>query len=152
MYKIISSRTYVHCIHISVSHPGVLFRGTFTASTPVSVSHAFLISKLPELDLPLVPSMVFHSFIYIQLLILLIFTKEMLLLPQILRICLHYDASTESLRFTNGLCVTQEQQQTEGFGPVMSNIISFAASLSQMNCDETEYALLCSISLISGGQ
>ncbi|BFZ15415.1 hypothetical protein BsWGS_18454 [Bradybaena similaris] len=68
----------------------------------------------------------------------------------ILRICLHYDASTESLKFTNGLCVTQDQQQTEGFGPVMSNIISFAASLSQMNCDETEYALLCSISLISG--
>ncbi|KAH9494969.1 hypothetical protein Btru_020722 [Bulinus truncatus] len=68
----------------------------------------------------------------------------------ILRISIRYDLDTDTMQFSNGLSLTREQLKRGGFGPLTSTIFSFAASLKRMNCDETEYAMLSSICLISG--
>ncbi|CAL1534530.1 unnamed protein product [Lymnaea stagnalis] len=68
----------------------------------------------------------------------------------ILRISIRYELDTDTMQFSNGLSLTREQLQRGGFGPLTSTIFSFAASLKRMNCDETEYAMLSSICLISG--
>ncbi|XP_059143564.1 retinoic acid receptor alpha-A-like [Physella acuta] len=68
----------------------------------------------------------------------------------ILRISIRYELDSDTMQFSNGLSLTREQLQRGGFGPLTSTIFSFAASLKRMNCDETEYALLSSICLISG--
>ncbi|KAK0067210.1 retinoic acid receptor alpha-A-like isoform X1, partial [Biomphalaria pfeifferi] len=68
----------------------------------------------------------------------------------ILRISIRYDLETDTMQFSNGLSLTREQLKKGGFGPLTSTIFSFAASLKSMSCDETEYALLSSICLISG--
>ncbi|CAG5119171.1 unnamed protein product [Candidula unifasciata] len=68
----------------------------------------------------------------------------------ILRISRRYDLDTDTMQFPNGLSLTRENLQMGGFGPLTPTIFSFAASLKRMNCDETEYALLSAICLISG--
>ncbi|XP_035824311.1 retinoic acid receptor gamma [Aplysia californica] len=68
----------------------------------------------------------------------------------ILRISIRYEMDTDTMQFPSGLALTREQLQKGGFGPLTSTIFSFAASLKRMDCDETEYAMLSSICLISG--
>ncbi|GFO22562.1 retinoic acid receptor [Plakobranchus ocellatus] len=52
--------------------------------------------------------------------------------------------------FSNGMVVSREQLHAGGLGPLTSTIFSFASALKRMDCDETEYAMLSSICLISG--
>lgn len=55
------------------------------------------------------------------------------------------------MQFSNGLWVNKEQLQQGGFGTLTSTIFNFAQSLKGMDSDETEFALLSAICLISGG-
>lgn len=71
---------------------------------------------------------------------------------QILRMSICYDLDMDAMHFSNGLCLSQEQIMKGGFGLLAPTLFSFAMSMKLMSCDETEYALLCSICLISGGE
>ena len=54
--------------------------------------------------------------------------------------------------FSGGMNVTKEQLHSGGFGSLTDTIFRFARSLKQLEIDDTEYAALCSICLISGGK
>ncbi|XP_070186582.1 retinoic acid receptor alpha-A-like isoform X2 [Littorina saxatilis] len=68
----------------------------------------------------------------------------------ILRISHRYNADKDLIQFANGTWLGREELQQGGFGPLTSTIFSFASSLKAMACDETEFALLSAICLISG--
>ncbi|GFR85669.1 retinoic acid receptor [Elysia marginata] len=68
----------------------------------------------------------------------------------ILRFSIRYDPDTDTMQFSNGMILSREQLQSGGLGPLTTTIFSFAAALKRMECDETEYAMLSSICLISG--
>ncbi|XP_041374942.1 retinoic acid receptor gamma-like isoform X2 [Gigantopelta aegis] len=68
----------------------------------------------------------------------------------ILRLSTRYDMDADAMSFSNGLMLNQEQLKNGGFGSLTSTIFSFASSLKSMNTDETEFALLAAICLISG--
>ncbi|XP_072181115.1 retinoic acid receptor alpha-like isoform X2 [Diadema setosum] len=67
----------------------------------------------------------------------------------ILRICSRFNPDDASVTFTTGLTLTQGQLKSGGFGSLLDIIFQFALSLSRMNIDETEIALLSAICLIS---
>ncbi|RUS77161.1 hypothetical protein EGW08_015068 [Elysia chlorotica] len=68
----------------------------------------------------------------------------------ILRFSIRYDPESDTMQFSNGMILSREQLQAGGLGPLTATIFSFAAALKRMDCDETEYAMLSSICLISG--
>ncbi|XP_046555477.1 retinoic acid receptor alpha-A-like isoform X2 [Haliotis rubra] len=68
----------------------------------------------------------------------------------ILRLSARYDADLDSMVFMNGVTLNKDQLQQGGFGNLTGTIFSFAASLKAMSTDETEFAILSAICLISG--
>ncbi|XP_046377647.1 retinoic acid receptor RXR-alpha-A-like isoform X1 [Haliotis rufescens] len=68
----------------------------------------------------------------------------------ILRLSARYDAALDSMVFMNGVTLNKDQLQQGGFGNLTGTIFSFAASLKAMSTDETEFAILSAICLISG--
>ena len=65
---------------------------------------------------------------------------------------MRYELDTDTMQFPKGTALTREQLEKGGFGPLTSTIFSFAAGLKRMKADQTEYAMLSSICLISGGK
>lgn len=53
--------------------------------------------------------------------------------------------------FSGGLCLDKQRLQSGGFGTLTETIFSFAAALKSMDVDETEFAALSAVCLISGG-
>ena len=53
--------------------------------------------------------------------------------------------------FNDGLSLDRQQLHSGGFGSLTDTIFQFANSLKTMDVDETEYAVLAAICLISGG-
>lgn len=69
-----------------------------------------------------------------------------------MRLSARYDADLDSMVFMNGVTLNKDQLQQGGFGNLTGTIFSFAASLKAMSTDETEFAILSAICLISGGK
>ena len=77
--------------------------------------------------------------------------------PQILRLGSRYtkpesDEGDETLTFSNGLTLTKQQLECGGFGTLTEAVLKFLRSLHDMECDDTEFALLSAVCLISGGE
>nr|QAX24917.1 retinoic acid receptor [Acanthochitona crinita] len=68
----------------------------------------------------------------------------------ILRLCLRYTLEKDVMLFSNGLELTRNELQAGGFGSLTDTIFNFAASLKRMDVDESEFAILSAICLISG--
>ena len=73
-------------------------------------------------------------------------------LLQILRISHRYNPDKDMIQFANGTWLNRDELQQGGFGPLTATIFSFARSLKNMACDETEFARLSAVCLISGGR
>ena len=71
---------------------------------------------------------------------------------QVLRLGARFDEESETIKFSNGLSLSEKQLDVGGFGTLTKTIFKFAKSLAQMSVDETEFALLAAISLMSGGE
>nr|BAN82614.1 retinic acid receptor-like protein [Reishia clavigera] len=68
----------------------------------------------------------------------------------ILRICNCYDMEKDMIQFSNGSLLSRDELQQGGFGLLTNTIFSFARSLKSMDTDETEFAMLSAICLLSG--
>ncbi|XP_064646765.1 retinoic acid receptor alpha-A-like isoform X2 [Lineus longissimus] len=68
----------------------------------------------------------------------------------ILRLSSRFNEVDSTISFSNGLTLNREQLQCGGFGVITETIFNFAASMKQLNVDDTEYALLSAVCLISG--
>lgn len=68
----------------------------------------------------------------------------------VLRISLRYSPEKDLIQFANGTWLNREELQQGGFGPLTSTIFCFASSLKSMACDETEFAMLSAVCLMSG--
>ena len=71
---------------------------------------------------------------------------------QILRISNRYNPEKDMIQFANGTWLNRDELQQGGFGPLTATIFNFARSLKHMACDETEFAMLSAVCLISGGK
>ena len=74
------------------------------------------------------------------------------MLWQVLRLGVRYRMDSDRIQFSNGLALTEKQLEVGGFGSLTQTIFKFSKSLAQMDVDETEFALLSAISLMSGGK
>nr|KAG5707687.1 hypothetical protein BaRGS_003262 [Batillaria attramentaria] len=68
----------------------------------------------------------------------------------ILRISHRYNAEKDMIQFASGTWLNRDELQQGGFGPLTATIFNFAQSLKSMDSDETEFAMLSAICLISG--
>ncbi|ESO98546.1 hypothetical protein LOTGIDRAFT_142734 [Lottia gigantea] len=68
----------------------------------------------------------------------------------ILRLSFRYDPDLDSMVFSNKVCINREQLEEGGFGVLAATIFNFAASLKSMSTDETEFAVLSAVCLVSG--
>ncbi|XP_076454465.1 retinoic acid receptor alpha-like isoform X1 [Babylonia areolata] len=68
----------------------------------------------------------------------------------ILRICERYSVERDMVHFADGTWLRQEEVEQGGFGPLTSTIFSLARSLHGLRCDQTEFAMLAGVCLISG--
>nr|6EU9_A Chain A, Retinoic acid receptor [Platynereis dumerilii]6EU9_B Chain B, Retinoic acid receptor [Platynereis dumerilii]6EU9_C Chain C, Retinoic acid receptor [Platynereis dumerilii]6EU9_D Chain D, Retinoic acid receptor [Platynereis dumerilii] len=68
----------------------------------------------------------------------------------ILRLASRYDDKEDTMSFSNGLTLTQQQLEVGGFGTLTPTIFKFARSLVELSVDTAEYAMLSLICLISG--
>ena len=72
---------------------------------------------------------------------------------QVLRISHRYNMETDMIQFATGKWLDREAVQNGGFGAdLTSAIFNFSRSLKALICDETEFALLSAICLMSGGR
>ncbi len=69
-----------------------------------------------------------------------------------LRLGSRYNEEEDIIQFSNGVSLTREQLEAGGFGSLTDTIFRFSRSLAQMDVDQTEFALLSAICLISGGK
>ncbi|KAL3855377.1 hypothetical protein ACJMK2_014588, partial [Sinanodonta woodiana] len=69
---------------------------------------------------------------------------------KILRLCSRYNQEKDSLVFGSGLAVSQEELEVGGFGSLTDTIFEFARALHSLELDETEFAALSAVCLISG--
>nr|ALQ43970.1 retinoic acid receptor [Patella vulgata] len=68
----------------------------------------------------------------------------------ILRLSYRYDPDLDSMVFSNKVCINRDQLEKGGFGALAATIFNFAASLKSMSTDETEFAVLSAVCLVSG--
>ncbi|KAK3587046.1 hypothetical protein CHS0354_008072 [Potamilus streckersoni] len=68
----------------------------------------------------------------------------------ILRLCSRYNQEKDSLIFGEGFAVSQEELEVGGFGSLTDTIFEFARALHSLELDETEFAALSAVCLISG--
>nr|XP_039274750.1 retinoic acid receptor alpha-A-like isoform X1 [Styela clava] len=64
------------------------------------------------------------------------------------RICSRYDATKDTMSFSDGLTLTRTQLRNCAFGPMTEQVFGFAQSLTPFELDHTEGGLLCAICLI----
>ncbi len=69
-----------------------------------------------------------------------------------LRLGSRYNEEEDIIQFSNGVSLTRDQLEAGGFGSLTDTIFRFSRSLAQMDVDQTEFALLSAICLISGGK
>nr|AIB06349.1 retinoic acid receptor [Nucella lapillus] len=68
----------------------------------------------------------------------------------ILRICERYSVERDMVHFADGTWLRQEEVEQGGFGPLTAKIFHLARQLHSLRCDQTEFAMLGSVCLISG--
>ena len=70
---------------------------------------------------------------------------------QVLRLASRYNDEDETVTIANNLILNKHHLESGGFGPLTHSIFKFAKALHALEVDQTEYALLSAICLISGG-